>query len=59
MIVDQILDKMKKVQNNLFEYLEDKITIEDCFNVISTEKRISSDYLFLVLNLISQIANNH
>ena len=38
MIVDQILDKMKKVQNNLFEYLEDKITIEDCFNVISTKK---------------------
>lgn len=59
MIVDQILDKMKKVQNNLFEYLEDKITIEDCFNVISTKKRISYDYLFLVLNLIAQIANNH
>ena len=59
MIVDQILDKMREVQNNLLEYLEDKITIDDCFKVISKNEQILYDYFHLSLNLIAQIANNH
>lgn len=59
MIADQILDKMREVQNNLLGYLEDKVSINDCFKVISKSNQILYKYLFQVLNLIAQIANNH
>ena len=60
MSLQEYTDKMKKIQSQILEFLEDEEASEENFKTLLTLLSISDRYeLKLILLMISKISNNH
>lgn len=62
MNINEMLDKMKMIQNGLLKFINEENDVEEHFQNfkgIFDDHEILNKYLVLVIHLISQVSNNH